>query len=348
LTAPTTGSLVAPRSIWFLADTSGIGGVERHIATLANSLQRHGHPVEVVVYGPHGASQWFEQLSALGLRKRTLDNTFGGLVRALRAHRPALLHVHGYKAAILGRLAARLTGTPVVASNHESERGRYPLNVYRIVDDWLSILSPTIGVSAPIAARIPFNSVHIPNFTDLPSAPTDTALPMRVAFVGRLADVKRPDLYCDVAARAPPSIAFDVYGDGPLRAALEAQHGHRVTFHGMVSDLAPVWPTIGLLLMTSDMEGQPYAALEAMSHGIPVAASRVGGMLDLIAHGETGWLFEPGDVAGALAALDTWRSLSPAEAAALRRRCWQRVHDTFSEEAVLPRLMDVYARAGYR
>jgi glycosyltransferase involved in cell wall biosynthesis len=345
---PTTARPDARGCIWFLVDTSGIGGVERHIATLAQALQARGHTCQIVVYGPHGASQWFEQLHAAGLAARALDNTLGGLLRALRQERPALLHVHGYKASILGRLAGRLAGVPVVASNHESERGHYPLNVYRIADDWLSILSPTIGVSSPIARRIPFNAVHVPNFTEVALNPPSGPLPKAVAFVGRLVAVKQPELFCQLALRAPAGIAFHIWGDGPERAALEQRYAHRVTFHGMVSDLEPAWRQTGLLVMTSQMEGQPYAALEALSRGIPVLSSRVGGMPDIVVPGVSGWLFDDGDIDGALAGLQAWHDLAPHAAGDLRRSCWAHIRANFSQDAILPRLMDVYARAGYR
>ncbi len=121
-------------------------------------------------------------------------------------------------------------------------------------------------------------------------------LPRRVGFVGRLSEEKRPDLFCALARRSPPGVEWHVYGNGPMGARLELEYGDTVRFHGTVTDLEPAWSTLGLLVMPSRFEGLPLAALEALTAGIPVLASRVGDLSSVVVDGQTGWLFESGDI----------------------------------------------------
>ncbi len=333
--------------IWQMVTSSYIGGVERHIATLAQSFARRGIAHEVVLFGNFGANPWTVQLDAANIKYRVLDDTLASLVRALREHRPDLLHAHGYKACILGRIAARMTGVPVVTSNHDSERGTFPLSMYTRIDTWSAFLSTNIAVSEAIRRRIPFKAHHLPNFSPLPASVSTRPLPRQIALVGRLVDVKRPDLFCQIARRAPADLSFHVYGDGPRRAELEAAFGDIVTFHGTVKDMSAVWPSVGLLLMPSQSEGHSYAALESLGAGVPVLASKVDGIIGTVVPGRSGWLFDYGDIDGALAGLEAWMALDETAQIAMRRSCWDFVTATFSEDVILPRLLAIYAEAGY-
>lgn len=335
--------------IWQLVDSGGVGGIERHIATLTQSLRRRGLAAEIALLQDHGPNPWLEQLAAEGLTPRVLDGGLTGLLRGLRAARPSVLHTHGYKANILGRLAGRLTGAPVVASFHAGERPRFPVSAYLAADFWTSFIVPRIAVSAEIAERLPFRSAHIPNYVPAPSAPVTTPLPRRVGFVGRLSAEKGPDLFCELAVRAGARLdgaeQWEVFGDGPMRTALEAKYGDRVRFHGMVADMGAVWPRLGLVAMPSRFEGLPMAALEALAAGAPLLASRVGALPSVVEDGVTGWSFAAGDLDAALAGVDAWRALSPEAGLALREACWRRLRERFSEEAALERILSVYARA---
>jgi|LNFM01.1.fsa_nt_gb glycosyltransferase involved in cell wall biosynthesis len=335
-----------PGAIWQLVDTSSVGGIERHVATLADGLRRRGGDCVVVLYQDHGRNPWLAQLADAGLPVRILDGSVVGLYRALREARPAILHTHGYKAGILGRIAALAAGTPVVSTFHSGEDPPFPLKLYYRLDAWSSLTSRRIAVSEVIRRKIPWRSELIPNYLVPPSAPPSAPLPRRVGFVGRLSHEKAPDIFCELARRSPPGIEWHVWGDGRMRADLEARFGDVVTFHGVVTDVRPVWDSIGLLVMPSRAEGLPLAALEALSMGVPVLASRVGGVPTIVRPGETGWLIDVGDVDGALAAVADWDAMGIEAGRELRHRCWRHVVDHFSEQRHLPDILGVYERAG--
>lgn len=334
--------------IWQFIDSSGVGGAERHIATIASSLQRFGLDVSVVLYERHGTNPWLEQLAAEGVRASVLGGSFKSLLGSLRATRPALLHTHGYKAGILGRVAARVVGIPVVSTYHSGERGPWPVGFYDFIDDWTGVLARRIAVSPAIQARLPLSSTLIPSYVIGPPEAPSEPLPRRIGFIGRLSEEKGPDRFCEMAQRYPEAGAWHVYGDGPMRSDLEKRYGDRVKFHGVVTDLSPVWPTLGLVVMPSRFEGIPLVALEAGAHGVPVLAANVGGLGAIVEHGRTGWLYGGSEMDEAGGYLSEWSALvSNGDAVAVRRACWQSVRERYSEERWLPEIVRVYRAAGW-
>lgn len=332
--------------IYQLIDSGGVGGAERHVETLATSLIAQGLPTTVLLYAAHGTNPWLDQLAAADVPFRVLDNSARGVFRALVEARPRLLHVHGYKAGVIGRVAARLHGIPVVTTFHSGARGAFPLGAYERLDEWTSFLGPRISVSEAIARRLPFPSQVIPSFIKSTTPPPGASLPRRIGFVGRFSAEKRPDLFCEIARRIGDAVEWHMYGDGPLRGGLEDRYGNLVRFHGVEPDMSRVWPHLGALLMPSTFEGLPLAALEALSAGVPVIASNVGDLAKVVVEGATGWLFPVSDVDAAVARITTLLALDVEAQYLMRQSCWEHVVAHFSERAHLPAVLAVYRRAG--
>jgi hypothetical protein len=124
-----------------------------------------------------------------------------------------------------------------------------------------------------------------------------------VGYAGRLSPEKNPALFVRVAARlrAQGSPArFVVIGDGPMRGELETLSDalavrDAITFAGECRDMPARYRALDLLLLTSWHEGTPLALLEAMASGVPVVATDVGGVAEIIVAGSTGCLAPPGD-----------------------------------------------------
>lgn len=332
-------------AIWLLLDAAAIGGIETHVLILCRALIDSGRPAQIVLMADHGRTQFVQRIEAEGLPHRVLPGSPLALLRALRKARPALIHTHGYKAGIIGRMAARLCAIPCVSTFHAGERAPFPVGLYQRLDEALAFLARPISVSEEIARRLPWDSTLISNFVPAPVSPCSGPLPRNVIFVGRLSAEKGPDIFCEIAQRMASRAQFHVYGDGPMRAELEALHGGVVRFHGHVADVGAVWREAGLLMITSRAEGLPMACLEAMSHGVPVAAASVGALPRVVRHGCEGWLFEAGDIAGACDALAAWHALAPREHEPLRQACRARVADQFGVEAGSAATLRVYAKA---
>jgi glycosyltransferase involved in cell wall biosynthesis len=120
----------------------------------------------------------------------------------------------------------------------------------------------------------------------------------------RLTEEKRPILFAETArvvCAADPRVSFALAGDGPLRdevRALAAPLGARFRLLGARSDAAAVLAAADVVLLTSRAEGTPNVLLEAQMLGVPVVATRVGGVGDAVNDGHTGILCEANDAAG--------------------------------------------------
>jgi O-antigen biosynthesis protein len=127
-------------------------------------------------------------------------------------------------------------------------------------------------------------------------------LPLRVGYSGRLAEEKNPIAFVDLARVLPDSrFQFLMTGAGPLEAAVRrraAKLSSSFEFLGVVDDIREHLASLDVLVLPSTMDGRPVVVLEALALGVPVIASRIGGLPALVRDGETGFLVEPGDVRG--------------------------------------------------
>ncbi len=147
-----------------------------------------------------------------------------------------------------------------------------------------------------------------------------------VGFVGSLTEEKRP-LDAVAVVSGDPSLGLLVVGSGPLGAAVEAAANacpDRIRMLGAQSDLGPVYAAIDAVLITSRTEGMPGVAIEAGLCALPVVATDVGGVPEVVVDGVTGALFAVGDVAAARTALATVADEAASLGAAARRHCAER------------------------
>jgi glycosyltransferase involved in cell wall biosynthesis len=259
------------------------------------------------------------------------------LWRLMRARRPAIVHTHTSKAGFVGRLAARLAGVPAVIHQPHGHifYGYYDgglttmyVGLERLAARWtdriitLTERGTEEHLVREIGRRAQYRSVPsgVPTAALRASTPTRSAARARLgippdAFVvvglGRLVPVKGFDVL--VAAlpalvTAVPSTRVLLVGDGPERAALEAQAAVLGVRDRLV--LVGATPAIGVCLAAGDVlaapsrnEGMGRALVEAMALGLPVVGAEVGGIPAVIADGETGHLVPPGDDAALAEAL---------------------------------------------
>lgn len=327
--------------IWQLLDSRSIGGIESHVVALADGLAEIGERVRVILLEDHGPHPMAAQLRSRGVPLEVLNGGLGTLVRAMKERRPAVVHTHGYKCNILGRIAGRMGPCPVVSTVHSGEPGTGKLRVYLTVDRLSSVLGPTIAVSEAIARRLPGRPVTVGNFVAVPQPPTRPS-PSTVGFVGRLSHEKGPDLFAKLAARIPDS-SFVAFGDGPMQASVAVEG---IDWRGMVTDMAAAWGEVGLLCMPSRHEGLPMAALEAMARGIPVAGFAVGALPDLIDDGENGFLVTAGDLDGLETAVRRWLALDGPGRERLAAAARATVAKRYDRRRAVRRIRAIYRRAG--
>lgn len=252
------------------------------------------------------------------------------LVRLLGRFRPHIVHTHMAKAGLIGRVAARLAGVPVVVHTFHGNvlRGYFGSARSRLflqLERGLACASTrVIAISARQAQEIvdlgiaPRDRIaEIPLGLDLApflSAPHGrfraelgiTAEVPLVGIVARLVPIKAIDVFLAAAAlvRARvPEATFAVVGDGELRGELVARAralglDPHVRFLGWRADLPSIYRDLDVLALTSRNEGTPVSVIEALASECAVVATAVGGVPDLIEDGATGLLAREGDPAG--------------------------------------------------
>lgn len=170
-----------------------------------------------------------------------------------------------------------------------------------------------------------------------------------VGFIGRLESQKDPLLFLAVMERLPEYMAT-IVGGGALEDEVRAQLRRRGLTHVRLlgelshSETLEVLAELGVVVMTSRWEGMPILPLEAMWFGVPVVATSVGGLGEIIEDGESGLLIDsrsPDELAGAVRRVTE----DPAFRERIVRNGRERVRSRFSEERMLSEIYEVYLRA---
>ncbi len=328
-------------------DASAIGGIETHVETLALAQLAAGEQVTVILHADYPHSKVRERYENAGLNVQVAGSLVG-LIHLLRKNVPDILHTHGYKAGINGRLAARLLSIPLISTFHAGERGKGRMALYQKLDEWTSFVGGRLAVSRIIADYMPFKTKVMRNF--VPLAPHPRKVPEKASFVfaGRLSHEKGPDIFCELASRNPMLGHFAVHGDGPMRQELETSFAGSATFYGFSNDMKRVLASASALVMTSRNEGLPMIALEAMALGVPVIAPAVGGLPELVSNGRNGFLFEAENLQSLESALRAFSSLTPQQMDKMGNLARETISGQFSPEIVLPDLFEAYQLAGWK
>lgn len=306
-----------------------IGGAQIHVRDLAIAMRAQGHSPTVIT---GGSGSFVDSLRAEGVPviiSRHLAVPIGPL-RDLRAFReirsalrelgPDLLTTHSSKAGILGRLAARSLGIPVVFTAHgwAFTPGIPSLHaaVYRQIERLAGPLSSRIitvsefdrllALQAGIVKHDRVVTVHngIPDIPlHLRADPRSN--PVRLVMVARFEPQKdHATLLRAVGGLRDRQWTLDLVGNGPLLGAMESLVSElgiqdRVRFLGQRMDVGQILAQSQISLLVTNWEGFPLSILESMRAGLPVIASAVGGIGESVRDGETGYLVPRGD-AGAL------------------------------------------------
>jgi glycosyltransferase involved in cell wall biosynthesis len=357
---------VAPEEIRILRLFSrlNIGGPSVHVILLSAGLRAHGYQTRLVV-GQEGEREGnllalaeergvsCAQMNGLGREIHLLADlaVILRLRRLMREFRPVIVHTHTAKAGVVGRLAARLAGVPIVVHTFHGHvlRGYFgPVKtaLFRGLERWLgrsthallavseAVKQDLVGFGVAPSAKIrvvPLGLELEPLAGALPrgvlrglaGVPAAATL---VGMVGRLVPIKDIPTFLEAAAilhKSLPGCHFAIVGDGQERALLEARAwdlglSDLVHFLGWRRDMDAVYGDLDLVVNSSLNEGTPVALIEALAAGRPVVATRVGGTPDLLGAQERGLLVPPRDpVALAQAMLDCLQQ--PAAAAARAR-----------------------------
>ena len=368
-----------------------IGGVAHHVANLMRGLDQTKYEQQLVC-GLEGAGEASMRgnIQAQGVSPILISQLVGNprlnvsdalafahILHLLRRERPMILHSHTSKAGLLGRIAAHLTGVPIIVHTFHGLvlKGHYgPLktNVARAVERWLARFSDRLiavgdedkkdllayGIAPSHKIDVIPLGLELDNFIDnrrrrgvLHRELGLSSANRLIGIVGRIAPIKNHRLFFDAMARVLAQHAnahVVVVGDGDLRPEMERYVGERgiasrVSFLGWRHDLPQVYTDLDVVVISSNNEGTPVSAIEAMAAGRPVVATRVGGLPDVISDGETGYLVAPGNAEQLASAVE--RVLRDGETTdGLRRNARESVKHKFAVERLTADIDLLYRR----
>lgn len=343
-----------PIRIAFCITDLDAGGAERALVQLVTRLDRRRWQPAVYCLSPGGVL--VEELInsgipvvCLGARSVWNIGVLFRLTRELRQLQPALLQTFLFHANIVGRIAGWRAGVPYIVSGIRVAEKRTRTHLWldrvteRLVDRHVCVSQGVADFSARVARLSPEKLHIIPNGVDAclfaDAQPCDLA-PLGIPpgnrtliTVGRLDPQKGLQFLIEAmetVVAQDRNIHLLIVGEGPQRPILEQdirdrQLGQHVHLLGQRSDVPQLLQACDAFVLPSLWEGMPNAVLEAMAAGLPVIATRVEGVSELVTDGETGLLVDSGSATSLATAItmllrDTDRAREMGTAAQRRTR----------------------------
>lgn len=365
-----------PMTVALALESDGPGGAEWMLIHLAVGLRERG--LGVVPILPERGVGWLgSELEARGFAARTfrLDHPLDAgcvlrLRRLLIEEKVSVVHAHEFTMSVFATAAGRLCGVPSVVTFHSAQA--FPERLRRRIATRWAVRQASAATTVSAATRTqlvdrlgtPADTwIVIPNGVPVPRGDRAAA---RAALgigpderlllaVGNLYAVKGHDVLLRAVARIAERTDLSpwvlaIAGRGQELEPLQVLAGalgitSRVRFLGFRQDVASLLHAADLFVHPSRSEGLPLAIVEAMSVGLPVVASDVGGIPEVVRSGETGLLVPPED-AEALAEATVRLFDDPAEAARMGARGREVAAEAYGLEAMMDRYLALYRAAG--
>lgn len=283
---------------------------------------------------------------------------------------PDVLQTHSVKSHLLLRLSGLGRNYPWVAFHHGYTTPDVKMRLYNQLDRWsLPSAARVVTVCGPFAERLARGGVRRERISVLHNSVAPAAAPREevtralgvklglgegervILSVGRLSQEKgHADLVAalDHLRGLAPGLSFKLVlvGDGPERTRLEAEArtrglSDRVVFAGHHADVRPFYALADVLVLPSYSEGSPNVLLEAMAAGLPVVATAVGGVPEIVAHEESALLIAPRDEQALAAAVARILSDAPL-ARGLAAKALELAAERFSPEAYARSVIEIY------
>jgi glycosyltransferase involved in cell wall biosynthesis len=308
-----------------------VGGPERQVLGLASAMRESYESIFLTFAEGGRAGPFLDRVRAAGFTGVELRENWPRYFRAAREianelvrSQAMILCTSGYKPDIIGLRAARLAGVPAVAIAHGWTGATWKVRLNESMDLWkMRKFDTVVGVSQAQSKKLVLagiaqdkiltipNAIALDRFTE-PIADSRKQLKelfrreprFVVAAAGRLSPEKGFHVFITAAARVAQEredVSFVIFGEGPLRGELARlikrnSLDDRFVLAGFYSNLDAVLPAADLLVISSFTEGLPVVLLEALLAGVPVVATTVGGIPEVIDDGTDGFLVPPGSV----------------------------------------------------
>jgi glycosyltransferase involved in cell wall biosynthesis len=308
------------KKIVFLFTPGPLGGAEKIVAFGIRGLLEEGIDVSLWVIKeervPHVTDTFIELLQDIGICSRLFSSLkifdrrlLSNLRRALSDSKPDIIHAHGFKAAFYGKLAAHASSALII-THHGKSAHTIKVRFYEFIEDQVMKRSnAVIAVSQDMKRKLLKAGIReskisvVENFltTKIIKAQSKSTSNIELLFVGRLSPEKGCNILIEsIKILEKEKISLTSLGDGIEKVNLEKkvrdlQLESIVHFFGFKQNVNEYMASSDAIVMPSYREGQPLTLIEACCMGLPVVASNVGGIPDLINENENGYLCPPGD-----------------------------------------------------
>jgi len=321
------------RIAYALTRSDAVGGASIHVRDLARAMQARGHQVVVFI---GGTGRVTDQLAAAGVPFRPLAQLRRSLspwrdawaisefTTAMREFQPHLVSAHTAKAGWIARAVCARLAIPAIYTPHGlsvGKRAKAPVRMLaklaeRVAGRWNQDIVCVCEAECHLALAsqiAPRERVHVIQNGVCDVAPelraSPAASPCRLVSVARFEEPKDHRLLLQAMSRLKDlQWELDLVGDGPLEKDCRALAatlgvGGRVRFLGYQPDPAPALARASLFVLSSRSEALPRSVLEAMRAGLPIVASAVGGLPEIVDSKSNGVLIPKSDEAKLAAAL---------------------------------------------
>ena len=357
-----------------------LGGAETVLLTLARNSTKHKVEVKLGIFIDKrvGKNPLWEAARHYNLSCEPISfkNPYDfrqliDLFKIVSGFRPHIIHSHGYKSNWLGFIIAKFFGIKVMSTLHGWVGGNsMKTNIIEKIDRRLFMhFDKIITVSDQLRAFLNSHGISNCKMVSIRNVPpalnatkcankfstrSNFGIPLNcklVGFVGRLESVKGCKILIEAANHAKEQvndIHYIIVGDGSERSDLEIQVrllGLENYFHfcGFQSDVAEIYISLDLYVLSSINEGIPITLLEAMANEVPVVATAVGGVPEVIQDGVTGILVRPNDPK-ALAEAIVYSLINTQETRKRIQRATDHIRAEYNIENWMERIEDTYAK----
>ena len=331
-------------------------GICQIVSSVAKCAKQHGYDTSVVFLadGPLRAHMLAAGINAHVVSWKGTFTDFPGAIRVglwVRENGPEIAHLHFGGRAV--RAICKLGGADVVVQHIHGRSNELTGEIRKTLSvpwaDAVIACSNAVGASViSHRAEVIYAGIEVEAVSGSLARHSG---PLQLGVLSRLTPIKNVAAVIQAAARLRKlgiAIQVNIAGSGPSEASLrsiatELDVSDRVCFTGWRQDIRELLSGWDLLAMPSLDEGFPLSALEAMAAGLPVLASRVGGLSEIVVDGVTGYLFPPGDIEEFVRRLAELAN-DRMKLAKMGAAGWSRVQEQFTEEAMASHMASFYAR----
>lgn len=283
------------------------------------------------------------------------------LIRVFSLDKPDLIHIQSHEERLSVWLPAIIFRIPVIWTMHgsiDTSGSKLYSNYFRIVarsTKRIICISKYVQESVIKAGVSPDKLTVIYNGVDTERFKPIDPLGPYITYIGRFEEIKNPNLFIDAAAiihEQHPLHKFKMIGDGSLfeecvEQATKLELNDVLQFEGYKNDILPYIQTSRIIVIPSRDEGMSIVAAEAMSCGIPIVATAVGGLVEVVSDGFTGIFAKPNNAVSLANAISSIYS-SPSQAASFREQARTLAVQKFDINLMINDIKVVYEHVLYK